>query len=122
MFRKRGSLDQSPGYMPGARTFAVLAGIDSIFRAILISVFPVAMYRIYSDAQVVSKVYFIIGILSFVVTLIIPWVSRKIPRRWLYSGGVVAYIVSALICAWSDSGPFTLGLGLFTIASVVVFV
>jgi MFS family permease len=80
------------------------------------------MYRIYSDAQLVSEAYFIIGLLSFLVTLIVPWISRKIPRRWLYSIGVTTYILSALICAWSNSWMFSFGLGLFTIANVVVFV
>ena len=122
MILSRGTLNQTPGRAPGVKAFAILSGIDSASRAILISVFPVVMYRIYSDAQLVSEAYFIIGLLSFLVTLIVPWISRKIPRRWLYSIGVTTYILSALICAWSNSWMFAFGLGLFTIANVVVFV
>ena len=122
MILSRGTLNQTPGKAPGVKAFAILSGIDSASRAILISVFPVVMYRIYRDAQLVSEAYFIIGLLSFLVTLIVPWISRKIPRRWLYSIGVTTYILSALICAWSNSWMFAFGLGLFTIANVVVFV
>ena len=122
MILNQTALNQAPRRAPGVKAFAILAGIDSAARAILISVFPVAMYRIYNDAQQVSQVYFLIGVLSFLVTLIVPWISSKLPRRWLYTGGVGTYILAALICAVSDSWLFTLGLGLFTVASVVVFV
>lgn len=122
MILNQTALNHAPRRAPGVKAFAILAGIDSAARAILISVFPVAMYRLYGDAQQVSEIYFCIGVLSFLVTLIVPWISRKLPRRWLYSGGVGTYILSALICAYSDSWMFTLGLGLFTFANVVVFV
>jgi MFS family permease len=91
-------------------------------RGTLISVFPVAMYRIFADAQQVSHVYFAIGLLSLLVTLVIPWISRRLPRRWMYSGAVGSYIVAATICALSDSWLFAIGLGMFTFANVVVFV
>jgi len=102
--------------------FAVLSGIESIARGILISVFPVAMYRIFADAQQVSQVYFAIGVLSLLVTLTIPWVSRRVPRRWMYSLAVATYIGAALLCALADSALFAIGLGMFTFANVVVFV
>lgn len=122
MFLNRNLLSQHPGKAPGVKVFAVLSGIESIARGILISVFPVAMYRIFADAQQVSQVYFAIGLLSLLVTLGIPWMSRRIPRRWMYSLAIGTYIGSALICALADSWLFALGLGMFTFANVVVFV
>ncbi len=122
MFGFRSPLHHPSGYVPGVKAFALLSGIDSTSRAILISVFPVAMYRIYEDARLVSEAYFVIGFLSLLVTLVIPWIGRRVRRRYLYTGGVITYIVSALICAFSDSTLFAIGLGLFTIANVVVFV
>ena len=104
------------------RVFAILSGIESIARGILISVFPVAMYRIFADAQQVSQVYFAIGLLSLLVTLVVPWISRRIPRRWMYSIAVGTYMSAALLCALADSWLFALGLGMFTFANVVVFV
>jgi ACDE family multidrug resistance protein len=122
MFLNRNLLSQHPGEGPGVRVFATLSGIESVARGILISVFPVAMYRIFADAQQVSHAYFAIGVLSLLVTLVIPWLSGRVPRRWMYSAAVGSYIVSALICALSDSWLFALGLGIFTFANVVVFV
>lgn len=122
MFLNRNLLNQHPGQAPGVRVFAVLSGIESIARGILISVFPVAMYRIFADAQQVSQVYFAIGVLSLLVTLTIPWVSRRVPRRWMYSLAVTTYIAAAVLCALADSSLFAIGLAMFTFANVVVFV
>jgi MFS family permease len=99
-----------------------LSGIESIARGILISVFPVAMYRIFADAQQVSQIYFVIGVLSLLVTLTLPWVSRRVPRRWMYSLAVSSYIAAALLCALVDTSLFAIGLAMFTFANVVVFV
>jgi MFS family permease len=122
MFLNRNLLSHHPGTGPGVRVFAILSGIESVGRGILISVFPVAMYRIFADAEQVSHIYFTIGLLSMLVTLVIPWISRRVPRRWMYSCAVGSYIVSASVCALSDSWLFAVGLGMFTFANVVVFV
>ena len=122
MFLNRNLLHQHPGEAPGVRVFAVLSGIESIARGILISVFPVAMYRIFNDAQQVSQVYFAIGLLSLLVTFLIPWISRRAPRRWMYTLAVGSYIGAAAICAFANTWFFAVGLGLFTFANVVVFV
>ena len=122
MFLNRNLLHQHPGRAPGVRVFAVLSGIESIARGLLISVFPVAMYRIFEDAQQVSQVYFAIGLLSLLVTFLIPWISRRAPRRWMYTLAVGSYIGASVICALTDSRLFAVGLGLFTFANVIVFV
>jgi MFS family permease len=122
MFLNRNILSQHPGSAPGVRVFAVLSGIESIARGLLISVFPVAVYRIFADAQQVSQIYFTIGVLSLLVTLIIPWISQRIARRWMYTLAVGSYIGASLICALADSGLFAVGLAIFTFANVVVFV
>jgi ACDE family multidrug resistance protein len=122
MFLNRNILSQHPGPAPGVKVFAVLSGIESISRGILISVFPVAVYRIFADAQQVSQIYFVIGVLSLLVTLIIPWISQRLARRWMYSLAVGSYIGAALICALADSWLFAFGLAMFTFANVVVFV
>ena len=122
MFLNRNLLHQYPAKAPGVRVFAVLSGIESVARGILISAFPVVMYRIFADAQQVSQVYFLIGLLSLLVTLVIPWISQQLPRRWMYTFAIATYIASAVICALFDSWLFAVGLGMFTFANVVVFV
>ena len=58
---------------PGVRGFATLQGFEAITRGILISVFPLEMYRALQDAQTVSQVYFMIGITSLLAGLMVPW-------------------------------------------------
>ena len=58
---------------PSVRGFAVLAGVESAARGILVSVFPIAMYRTFGDSRTVSEIYFLIGIGSLVTVLLVPW-------------------------------------------------
>lgn len=108
--------------IPGVKAFAVLSALESAARGILVSVLPIAMYRIFADAKLVSEVYFFIGILSLVTALLVPWVSRWLPRRWLYTIATIAYIIGSGICVFSANWVFAIGLGLMTLAVVVITV
>lgn len=83
------------GPVPGARSFAFLGAVESFPRAILSSVFPILMYRTLSDAETVSKVYLAVGVLSFILTLFVPSLNRVVPRRWLYTAGVILFLTGA---------------------------
>jgi MFS transporter, ACDE family, multidrug resistance protein len=78
---------------PGARAFATLSGIEALIRGTLLSVFPLAMYQALGDARTVSTTYFAVGIASLVFGLLLPWINRAVPRRWLYSAGVAFYLL-----------------------------
>ena len=39
------------------------------------------------------SLYFIVGIVALIWGLMVPWATRKVPRRWAYTGGVVLYLV-----------------------------
>ncbi|WP_419904980.1 MFS transporter [Kiloniella sp.] len=107
---------------PGAKGFAVLSSIEAISRGILISVFPLIMYKAFQDTVVVSEIYFYVGIISLVCGLLVPWLTRYIPRRWMYSGGAVLFIVSAFLAI--EGSPIAIALALFsyTVAVVILFV
>ncbi|MGB7317698.1 MAG: MFS transporter [Planktotalea sp.] len=107
---------------PSVRGFAVLAGIEAVARGILISVFPIVMYRALQDAGVISKVYFLIGVASLFVGLLVPYLIRFVPRRWVYAAGVIMYATGALLAAFG--GPFAaiIGLAFTTFATVATFV
>lgn len=108
--------------IPGVKAFAMLSALESASRGILVSVLPIAMYRVFSDAKVVSEVYFLIGVLSLVVALSVPWMSRFIPRRWLYTIAITTLIIGSTIGALFDSWILAIGLGLNTLAVVVIMV
>ena len=107
---------------PGVRGFAVLASVESAARGILVSVFPIAMYRTFGDSRTVSEIYFLIGIGSLVTVLLVPWLIRFVPRRWMYTVGALMMITGG-VCA-ALGGPLLLPLGLTasTMATVILFV
>ena len=107
---------------PSVRDFGILAGVEAIVRGILISVFPLAMYRALGDASSVSFVYFMVGIVSLVTGLMMPFVIRYIPRRWAYTTGCVLFVVSAIFAIEGSPGAVVSALALNTVATVITFV
>lgn len=72
---------------PSARAFATLAGIEAMIRGTLLSVMPLALYAALGDAQRVSAVYLSVGLISFCWGMLLPWINRRVPRRWLFTLG-----------------------------------
>lgn len=107
---------------PGVRGFALLNGIESVTRGILISVFPLAMYDAFGAASSVSAIYFVIGIASLFVGLLVPGLTRLVPRRYAYSFGVSLYIVGSALFLTGSSPAAAAGLAAFTFATVISFV
>lgn len=107
---------------PGVKGFAVLAGIESAVRSILISVFPLAMYQAFQDAGAISRIYFLVGLASLIGGLMVPWLTRFIPRRWMYTVGGLLFLLSAALAIYG--GPVGMALALLTntLATVTVFV
>ena len=79
---------------PNVRGFAVLAGFEAASRGILISVFPVMMLRYFGDAESVSMFYFLTGLLSLCAGLLVPYATRFIPRRFVFTFGVALMMYS----------------------------
>lgn len=98
----------------------MLAAAESAARGMLISVFPIVMYRAFGDAETVSEVYLLAGILSLLTALITPWVSRFIARRWLYTLAASGMICGAGIAAWGGVWFASSGLVLMTVSVVVL--
>ena len=105
---------------PGVRGFAVLAAVESTARGMLISVFPILMYRSLGDAQTVSEIYFLIGIISMAAALFIPWLTRFVPRRWLYTAGALTMIVGNMCAATGIAWLVPVALTAISIAVVVI--
>ncbi len=107
---------------PSVRGFAVLAGIEAVARGILISVFPLVMYRALQDAALVSEVYFAIGLASLAAGLMVPWLTRFVPRRWVYSAGAALFCAGALIAIQGSAGAVIAALLAINVAVVATFV
>ena len=107
---------------PSIRGVALLAGTEAIARGVLISVFPILMYRAFQDARLVSRIFFLIGCLSTVWGLLVPWLVRFLPRRWLYTLGAGTYVVSALVATLGGDQLIWVALLMNMAATVTVFV
>ena len=99
------ALKHSP--TPRIEHFALLSGLDAAIRGILISTMPLVVYDALGTAQGTSVLYFIAGIVALVWGLMVPWATRKVPRRWAYTGGVTLYLIGNTLGAigtiWSSS-------------------
>ncbi|WP_282169142.1 MFS transporter [Ruegeria atlantica] len=107
---------------PSVRDFGILAGFEAIVRGILISVFPLAMYRALGDASSVSFLYFLVGVISLIAGLMVPFLIRFIPRRWAYTVGCLMFIGGALLAIEGSPAAVVGALALNTVATVVTFI
>lgn len=107
---------------PSVRGFAVLAGTEAVARGILISVFPLVMYRALQNASVVSKAYFFVGVASLLIGLMVPYLIRFVPRLWIYIAGALMFVFGSLIAIQEGPVAAIAGLSLTTFATVTTFV
>jgi len=61
-----------------------------------LSVFPLVMYRAWGSAQLVSQIYFAIGVVSLLTALTVPALTRRFARRRIYLFATALYVVAAL--------------------------
>jgi hypothetical protein len=80
------------------------------------------MYRAFQDAALVSRIFFLIGGLSMIWGLLVPWLVRFVPRRRLYTLGVATYIGGAVVATTGDGQFIALALTMNMLATVTVFV
>ncbi|MCX7560335.1 MFS transporter [Sulfitobacter sp. F26204] len=107
---------------PSVRGFATLSAFEAIARGILISVFPVAMYDALKDVALISSIYFVIGVISLLGGLLVPFLNRVIPRRWMYSIGASGFVMGSCLAAFGDPQMIVFALALNSLATVITFV
>ncbi len=108
--------------VPNVRAFAVLAGLEACVRGMLISVMPLVVYRALGDAALVSRLYFVVGLLSLAVGLLVPWATRYLPRRWTYTVGALFYVLGAILAVIGGPWPTALALLSNAIGTATIFV
>lgn len=106
---------------PGVRSFATVNGIEAVVRGVALAVYPLLMYRAWGDAAVVAEIYFAVGIVSLLTGLAVPMLTRIVPRRIVYSAGVLLFMLSAVLGI--VGGKFTaLALLCHVLGTALVFV
>ncbi len=107
---------------PSVQAFALLAGMDAAVRGTLISVMPLVVYRALGDAALVSRVYFFVGIVALICGGLVPWLSHRIPRRWLFTGGSALYLLGMMLAIFGGPPGIVASLFVNAVATVVTFI
>ncbi|MFQ5784999.1 MAG: MFS transporter [Alphaproteobacteria bacterium] len=84
---------------PGSAAFIGLFTLDTLARATLITVLPLQAFHLLGDAQRVSALYFAASAAGLCGSLAIPWLVRRIQRRWTLTLGALCFIVAAPLLA-----------------------
>ena len=107
---------------PRVENFALLAGLEAAVRGILISAMPLVVYEALGSAEATSRTYFIAGIVALLWGLMVPWATRWVPRRWVYTLGCSLYLCGMALALTGSHLAVTLALMLNAMATATTFV
>ena len=106
---------------PSLQGFALLTGLEATVRGMVVSVYPLLMYRAYGDAALVSRIYLGIGVASLCAGLMAPWLTRFIPRRFVFTGGACLFLIAQVVAIFIGGKAIAASVLLSSAATVVVF-
>lgn len=118
MIAPRVSVHLSHAPTPKMGAFAFLSSMEAGVRGVLLSVMPLALYREVGDAATVSRIYFLVGVGSLIVGLLVPWATRWIPRRWVMTLGSSLFLLGISLAI--AGGPVLLPLALLSNAAATI--
>ncbi len=107
---------------PRVQSFALLAGLEAAVRGTLISAMPLAIYQALGTAEATSRAYFMAGIVALVWGLMVPWATRHIPRRWMYTLGCLLYLVGMVLAIHGSGWSVPASLMFNAMATATTFV
>ena len=95
---------------PSAPAFLLLFSLDSMARAMLITVVPLHAYAILADAQKVSVLYFGASTVGLFGALSVPWWVGRLRRRWTLALGSACLLGAVVLLSRQHIAAFTVGL------------
>ena len=107
---------------PALWHFAALSGLEACVRGALISVMPLVVRDAMGSTVGSSKAYFIVGLISMTWGLLVPWFTKAVPRRWMYTGGCILYLVGMSLAFLGTPLSVTLSLLANAMATATIFV
>jgi MFS family permease len=107
---------------PALWHFAALSGLEACVRGSLISVMPLVVRDAMGSTVGSSKAYFIVGLISMTWGLLVPWFTRLVPRRWMYTGGAILYLLGMSLAFLGTPLTVTLSLMANAMATATIFV
>lgn len=107
---------------PKALHFATLAGLEAAVRGLLISAMPLIVYETLGDARATSAAYFAAGVVALIWGLMVPGLTRHLPRRWTYTLGGGLYLTAMALAATGDPRLTVLAVIANAMATATTFV
>ncbi|WP_420857308.1 MFS transporter [Marivivens marinus] len=104
--------------VPKIRHFALLAALEAGIRGMLLSVWPLVIYRAWGNAEAVSLIYLSAGFLSLLWGGLVPALARLIPRRWMTTAAVGLYLLGAVLGLTGNTTGITAALISTTLGTV----
>lgn len=104
----------------GNPAFVILFMLETFTRAILVTVVPLHALALLGDAQSVSVFYFLVSGTGLLGTLAVPWLVRRLLRRWVVSLGALFLVAAAPLFASSGLPGLILGFGLHLTGAAMV--
>lgn len=86
-----------PLVQPSAAAFLLMFTLDTMARAILVTVIPLQAYALLADVQKVSVLYFAASATGLCGTLTVPWLVQKLHRRGTLALGTGCLALSVLL-------------------------
>ncbi|MGQ0675109.1 MAG: MFS transporter [Rhodospirillales bacterium] len=115
-----------PGFLtpmaaPGATVFGAMFMLESLARAFLVSVIPLTAYRILQNERDVSILYLCIGFLGLAGTLAIPFLLRRMRRKWVYSLGCLSLAAMGGLIATATLQGLAVGMWLRVFGTAALY-
>ncbi len=107
---------------PRVEDFALLFGLDSAVRGLLMSVVPIAMYRAWGEGTTVSAFFLLSGLVSLMAGLLVPWVTRRLRRRRVMVGAGLLYLLAMGMFATGDRWLVAAAVAVFAVGTVSFWV
>lgn len=107
---------------PGAEAFALLFALESLARALIVSIIPVEALHRLGNAQRVSTLFFAVAIAGIVATLTTPWMVRKTARCWIYTLGGTCLAAAPLVMWGGTTASLAAGMALRVVGVVMTTV
>lgn len=101
-------------HVPGsaADQIARLAGLEGLARAVIVGAVPLVALDQLGSKEAVSYAYLGGSILTLGVTVNVASLERRIPRRWILTGGVTGLVAAATLFASGPSWTIPAAIGL----------
>ena len=105
---------------PEAPAFLVLFTLDTLARAMIMTVVPLQAYAVLGNAQQVSVLYFVAGTIGLCGSLSVPYLVTRIHRRGTFTLAFVGWIVAMALLAQPFAWALFTGLALQLFAGAAV--